>query len=76
MKQKVLKKKIFFQKIFCQFKKVFTFAPANLKQTMTEIKVLDEERTRDLEITIYNQVKNKPKAKSTLSESDKHTMRV
>jgi hypothetical protein len=58
VKQKVLKKKKFFQKIFCQFKKVFTFALANLKQTMTEIKVLEEAKEREIfEITIYNQVK-------------------
>ena len=39
-------------------KKVFTFALANLKQTMTEIKVLEEAKEREIfEITIYNQVK-------------------
>ena len=43
MKQKVLKKnKNFFKKYFVNSKKVFTFALANLKQTMTEIKVLEE----------------------------------
>ena len=59
MKQKVLKKnKNFFKKYFVNSKKVFTFALANLKQTMTEIKVLEEAKEREIfEITIYNQVK-------------------
>ncbi len=64
MKQKVLKKnKNFFKKYFVNSKKVFTFALANLKQTMTEIRVLEEAKEREI-FEIYNiqpSKKNKPK---------------
>jgi len=49
VKQKVLKKnKNFFKKYFVNSKKVFTFALANLKQTMTEIKVLEESERKEI----------------------------